>query len=168
MFFQSLKRTLLKYLSRRSLIHRKESACGKNNMCTKPKRLSKKILSNFFYSWVSRGRLFSLSWLFFGILHSDGNIFPFLLCFSLLFFSQLFCKASPDSHFAFLHFFSMGMVLIPVYVEAETPILWPPHLKSWLIGKDSNAGKDWGQEEKGTTEDEMAGWHHRLDGHGFG
>ena len=53
-------------------------------------------------------------------------------------------------------------------VEAETPILWPPDSKSWLIGKDPDAGKDWGQEEKGTTEDEMVGWHHRLDGHGFG
>ena len=48
--------------------------------------------------------------------------------------------------------------------KAETPILWPPHAKSWLIGKDSDAGRDWGQEEKGTTEDEMAGWHHWLDG----
>ena len=47
--------------------------------------------------------------------------------------------------------------------KAETPGLWPPHAKSWLIGKDSDAGRDWGQEEKGTTEDEMAGWHHRLD-----
>ena len=46
--------------------------------------------------------------------------------------------------------------------EAETPILWPPHVKSWLIWKDPDAGKDWGQEEKGTTEDEMAGWHHQL------
>ena len=44
--------------------------------------------------------------------------------------------------------------------KAETPVLWPPHAKSWLIGKDSDAGRDWGQEEKGTTEDEMAGWHH--------
>ena len=52
--------------------------------------------------------------------------------------------------------------------KAETPILWPPHVKSWLIGKDSDAGRDWGQEEKGTTEDEMAGWHHRLEGHEFG
>ena len=52
-------------------------------------------------------------------------------------------------------------------VEAETPRLWPPHAKSWLIGKDPNAGKDWGQ-EKGTAEDEMAGWHHRLDERGFG
>ena len=44
--------------------------------------------------------------------------------------------------------------------KAETPALWPPHAKSWLTGKDSDAGRDWGQEEKGTTEDEMAGWHH--------
>ena len=48
--------------------------------------------------------------------------------------------------------------------KAETPVLWPHHVKSWLIGKDSDAGRDWGQEEKGTTEDEMAGWHHWLDG----
>ena len=50
--------------------------------------------------------------------------------------------------------------------KAETPVLWPPHGKRWLIGKDSDAGKDWGQEEKGMTEDEMAGWHHGLNGHG--
>ena len=49
--------------------------------------------------------------------------------------------------------------------EAEAPVLWPPCMKSWLTGKDSDAGRDWGQEEKGTTEDEMAGWHHGLDGH---
>ena len=48
--------------------------------------------------------------------------------------------------------------------KAETPVLWPSHAKSWLIGKDSDAGTDWGQEEKGTIEDEMAGWHHWLDG----
>ena len=52
-------------------------------------------------------------------------------------------------------------------VEAETPILRPPDAKSRLIGKEPDAGKDWGQEEKGTTEDEMVGWHHRLDGHEF-
>ena len=51
--------------------------------------------------------------------------------------------------------------------KAETPILWPPHAKSWLIGKDSDAGRELGKEKKGTTEDEMAGWHHRLDGHEF-
>ena len=51
--------------------------------------------------------------------------------------------------------------------KAETPILWPPHAKSCLIRKDPDAGRDWGQEEKGTTEDEMAGWHHQLDGREF-
>ena len=51
--------------------------------------------------------------------------------------------------------------------KAETPVLWPPHAKSWLIGKDPDAGRYWGQEEKGTTEDEMAGWHHLFDGHEF-
>ena len=51
--------------------------------------------------------------------------------------------------------------------KAETPILWPPDTKSWLIGKNSDAGRDRGQEEKGTTEDEMVGWHHQLDGHEF-
>ena len=51
--------------------------------------------------------------------------------------------------------------------EAETPILWLTYAKSWLIGKDPDAGRDWGQEEKGTTEDELPGWHHRLDGHEF-
>jgi len=49
--------------------------------------------------------------------------------------------------------------------EAETLVLWPPHAKFRFIGKDPDAGRDWGQEEKGTAEDEMVGWHHRLDGH---
>ena len=52
-------------------------------------------------------------------------------------------------------------------VEAEIPILWPPSVKNWFIGKDPDAGKDWGWEEKGTTEDEMVGWHHQLNGHEF-
>ena len=52
--------------------------------------------------------------------------------------------------------------------KAETPILWPPYAKSWPIWNDPDAGRKWGQEEKGTTEDEMAGWHHRLDAHAFG
>ena len=51
--------------------------------------------------------------------------------------------------------------------EAETPILWPPHMKNWLIEKDPDAGRDCGQEEKGMTEEEMTGWHHQLDGHEF-
>ena len=49
--------------------------------------------------------------------------------------------------------------------EAEAPIIWPPDAKNWLIGKDPSAGKDWGQEEKGTPEDETVGWHHQFDGH---
>ena len=53
-------------------------------------------------------------------------------------------------------------------VEAETPVLWPPDGKNWLIGKDPAAGKDWRQEEKGMTEDEIVGWHHHLNGHEFG
>ena len=51
--------------------------------------------------------------------------------------------------------------------EAEIPVLWPPEVKNWLIGKGPDAGRDWGQEEKGMTEDEMVGWHHQLDGHEF-
>ena len=51
--------------------------------------------------------------------------------------------------------------------EAGVPILWPPDMKNWLTGKDPDAGKDWRQEEKGTTEDEIVGWHHQLDGHEF-
>ena len=57
---------------------------------------------------------------------------------------------------------------VKTLIEAETPVLWPPDLESWLIGKDPGAGKDWGQEEEGMTEDEMARWHHRLNGHDFG
>ena len=53
-------------------------------------------------------------------------------------------------------------------VEAETPVLWPPDVDSWLIWTDPDAGKDWGREEKGTREDEMVGWHHQLNGHEFG
>ena len=52
-------------------------------------------------------------------------------------------------------------------LKAETPILWQPYVKNWLIGKDPDAGKDWGQEEKGTVEDEVVGWNHRLNGHEF-
>ena len=53
-------------------------------------------------------------------------------------------------------------------VEAETPIIWPPDAKNWLIGKDPGTGTDWRQEETGMTEDEMIGWHHQLNGHEFG
>ena len=63
---------------------------------------------------------------------------------------------------------SPGCSLEGLILKLKLPILWPPHAKSWLIGKDPAAGRDCGQEEKGTTEDEMAGWHHRLDGLEFG
>ena len=56
------------------------------------------------------------------------------------------------------------LLLLHFHVFSLPPVLWPPHAKSWLIGKDSDAGRDWGQEEKGKTEDEMAGWHHWLNG----
>ena len=62
---------------------------------------------------------------------------------------------------------SSWVFFVRIDAKAETPVLWPSHAKSCLIGKDSDAGRDWGQEEKGTTEDEMAGWHHRLNGHEF-
>ena len=63
---------------------------------------------------------------------------------------------------------SPGCSLEGLMLKLKTPVLWLPHAKSWLIGKDSDAGRDWGQEEKGTTEDEMAGLHLWLDGHEFG
>ena len=56
---------------------------------------------------------------------------------------------------------------VMTYAETETPVIWPTDVKSQLIGKDSDSGKDWRQEEKGMTEDEMVGWHHRLNGHEF-
>ena len=64
----------------------------------------------------------------------------------------------------FIMVYANGMHM--VYAEAVTPILWPPDVKNWLIGKDPDAGKDW-RREKGTTEDEMVGWHHQLYGHGL-
>ena len=67
---------------------------------------------------------------------------------------------SPPISLATQHFFQTD-------AKAETPILWPPHGNGWLIGKDSDARRDWGQEEKGMTEDEMAGGHYQLDGHEF-
>ena len=67
----------------------------------------------------------------------------------------------------FLGLYTNGVFFGKSDAKAESPVLWPPHAKSWLIGRDSDAGRDWGQEEKGTTEDEMAGRHHRLDAHEF-
>ena len=63
---------------------------------------------------------------------------------------------------------SPGCSLEGLMLKVKLPIFWPPDVKRWLIWKDPDVGKDWGQKEKGTTEDEMVGWHHRLNGHGFG
>ena len=72
------------------------------------------------------------------------------------------------SNQSILNEISPGCSLEGLMLKLKLPILWPPDAKSWLIWKDPDARKDWGQEEKGTTEDEMVGWHHRLNGHGFG
>ena len=77
--------------------------------------------------------------------------------------SPLDCKEIQPVHSKDLSWVFIGRT----DAKAETPILWLHHAKSWLIGKDSDAGRVWGQEEKGMTEDEMAGWHHLLDGHEF-
>ena len=85
---------------------------------------------------------------------------------------ELWCWRVPwtarRSNQSILKEISPGCSLEGILLNLKLPILWSPDAKSWLIGKDADAGKDWGQEEKGTIEDEMAGWHHRLDGHGFG
>ena len=87
-----------------------------------------------------------------------------LWCWRRLFQSPLDCKEIQPVHPKG----NESWILIRrTDAEAETPILWPPDAKSWLIWKDPDAGKDWGQ-EKGMTEDEMVGWHHWLSGHGFG
>ena len=85
-------------------------------------------------------------------------------CLILLLFLSIFLFSLSGPAYSLIPWVFIGRT----DVEAETPILWPPVTKSWLIWKDSDAGKDWEQEEKETTEDEMAGWHHQLDGHGFG
>ena len=75
-------------------------------------------------------------------------------------------KTARRSNQSILKEISPGCSLEGIMLKVK-PGLWPPHAKSWLIGKDSDAGRDWGQEEKGMTEDEMDGWHHWLDGHEF-
>ena len=80
-----------------------------------------------------------------------------MFCY-LLFLSHFFILVHKNYNFFNWDFFGRNDA------KAETPVLWPSHAKSWLIGKDSDAGREWGQEEKGTTEDEMAGWHHWLNG----
>ena len=91
-----------------------------------------------------------------------------------MYFWQLVgCKLYPNQNNLVLHELDnpkgnqFWIVIGRTDAEAETPILWPPDAKNWLVGKDPDAGKDWRQEEKGMTEDEMVGWQNRLDGHEF-
>ena len=108
---------------------------------------------------------------------SAAGLFPYSLELTdwiILHKSFRFQNSLAHWSWSFFHSCSLFLVFIEYLlcarsdVEAETPVLWPPHVKSWLIWEDPNAGKDWGQEEKGMTEDEMVGWHHWLNGHGFG
>ena len=99
------------------------------------------------------------------------------LSFGIIFtslFSSYFSFPPPALNLNFSFLKNYYLIKLPIMspwdffgrndAKTETPVLWPPHAKSWLIGKDSDAGRDWGQEKKGTTEDEMTGWHHQLDG----
>ena len=112
--------------------------------------------------------IIKLAWIQFQLLHLGAVLVPWSLLFS-----EFLCLISHS--LAVWHFWKPcssswtqhWLSIERTDVEAETPILWPPDVKSWLIWKDHDAGKDWGQ-EKGTTEDEMVGWYHWLDGHGFG
>ena len=96
---------------------------------------------------------------------TDKVILTYVMCCRRLLRVPWIARRSNQS---ILKEISPGLFIGRTDAEPETPILWPPHAKSWLIGKDPDAGRDWGQEEKGMTEDEMAGWHSRLDGHEFG
>ena len=83
-------------------------------------------------------------------------------------FMLLNCGAGEDSwEFSGKQRDQAAEYLLELLAEAEAPVLWPPDAKSWLIWKDPDAGKDWRQEEKGTTKDEMVGWYHQLNGHEF-
>ena len=87
--------------------------------------------------------------------------------YSLVIYLVLFFLNSALAIWGFLCSIQSWVFIERTDVEAETPILWPPDVKSWFIGKDPDAGKDWGQEEKGMTEDETVGWHHWLNGDEF-
>ena len=97
-------------------------------------------------------------------LRAEELMLLFLWCWRRL-LSPLDCKEiKPANHKGNQSWIFIGRT----DAEVETPILWPPDMKNWLLGKDPDAGKDWKREEKGTTEDEMVGWHHRFDGHESG
>ena len=113
------------------------------------------------YPYVTTGKTLALSrWTFVGkimslLFNMLSKLVSFLFCFIFFF------PPKEQSSFNFI-------AAVTICSDFGTQVLWPPHAKSWLIRKDSDAGKDWGQEEKGTTKNEMVGWHHWLDGNGFG
>ena len=142
---------------------------------------SRIYLSVYYLSHSFNKFLLSIHYVLGTILSTEDrtvNISPSLisLCDGMHFWSY-----GRATYFSVPHFNRSGEEIQPVHpkenqfwifigrtdAEAKTPILWPPHVKSWLIGKKPDAGKEGRQEEKGTAEDEMAGWHHRLNGHEF-
>ena len=95
----------------------------------------------------------------------DTHTLPWLKCWRRLLWVPWTARRSNQS---IIKEISPGCSLEGLMLKLKTPILWPPDGKSWLIWKAPDAGKDWGQEETGMTEDEMVGWHHQLNGHEFG
>ena len=93
-----------------------------------------------------------------------SSLISFTSVYSFLYIGHLDCKEIQPVH---PEGDKSWVIIGRTDAEAETPILWPPDVKSLLIGKDLDAGRDWGQEEKGMRKDEMAGWHLRLNGHEF-
>ena len=124
------------------------------------------IVGRFFTIWATRAvhifpvviSPYSHQILFWGLL--SFFFFPILIgvkwCLMVVLIQSILKEIRP------------GCSLEGLMLKLKHLVLWPPDAENWLIGKDSDAGKDWGQEEKGTTEDEMVGWHHQLNGHGFG
>ena len=121
-------------------------------------------------SLSSEGYVFSSGHVWMWELDYEDSWAPINWCFQTVFLeetveSPLDCKEIQSVHPKGI---SPEYSLEELILKLLTPILWPPDAKNWLIWKDPDAGKDWGQEEKGMTEDEMVGWHHELNGHEFG
>ena len=122
-----------------TLLPKPDEDCTKSELLPHEHRHKNHQQNNSKYSSVFKKLCLMTKWILFQLCKARSALENPLMCLSWVFIGRTDTKA-------------------------ETPILWPPHAKNWLIGKDSDTGRDWGQEEKGTTEDELAGWHHRLDG----
>ena len=139
-----------------------------SNFLEEISNLSHSVVFLYFFLFFKKNVLFSSislhwceSWTVKKAEYRRINAFELWCCRRLNLEGPLDCKEIQPVHPKDQSWVSIGRI----DVEAETPVLWPPDAKSWLSGKDPDAGREWGQEDKGTTEDEMAGWHHRLDGH---